>query len=155
MRKTVNVTIDAEGRDKGKVFVVTEMPVWDVDKLAIRVLVACANAGAQIPDDVVHGGLVGLLSMGPVRALALVPYDTVEVVVDRMNACIQIQPSPGVIRALVPDDIEESATLVKLQRAVWDLHVTPFMKGAPWTSAPQESKTHDSPVTPTSREASA
>jgi hypothetical protein len=55
---------------------------------------------------------------------------------DKMMDCIQINPSPKVTRALIDDDIQEVATLLRLRKEILTLHLSFFTAAAPLTSAP-------------------
>lgn len=143
MRKTVTVTIDEAGRDKDKIFIVTEMSAWDAEDWAAQVIFAAMNAGVEIPDDVAHAGLSGLASIG-IEALTKIPYQHAKPLLDAMMTCVQIQPSAGVTRPLIEDDIEEVKTLLRLRKEVVALHIEPFTQDAPLTSAPAKSKTRAS-----------
>ncbi|SEF31348.1 hypothetical protein ABL840_09190 [Variovorax sp. NFACC27] len=124
-RKTAKVTIDAEGRDKGKVFVITEMPAAQSEEWAGRALFAMLNAGVEIPDNLAEAGLAGIAALG-IGALTKVHFDAVKPLLDEMFDCVRIQPNPKdatIVRELVEDDIEEVATRLTLRKAVWGLHV--------------------------------
>ena len=51
-RRTKTYVIADENRDKGKMFLLTEMPALQAEKWAIRAFLALAKAGLVIPDDV-------------------------------------------------------------------------------------------------------
>lgn len=124
-RKTALVTIDARGRDKGKVFVLTELATADSEEWAGRALFALLNSGVEIPDNIAEAGLAGLMAMG-IKAITKLPFDTAKPLLDKMMECVQIQPSPTVVRALVPDDIEEVSTMFRLRKEIWNLHTSFF-----------------------------
>ena len=132
-RKTAIVTISAEGRDKGKVFVLTELSAYEAEDWAGRALFALMNAGVEIPDNIAEAGLAGVAAMG-LKAIAKLPFDSAKPLLDKMMGCIQIQPSPTVTRALIPDDIEEVATLLTLRKQVLGLHMDFSMAAARSTS---------------------
>lgn len=143
------------GRDEGKVFRLREMSATQAEDWAMRALLALTNAGAEIPDEAVNGGMAGLAVMG-VQALAGLKYDAVKPLMDEMFTCVQIQPNPrdaNVVRGLVEDDIEEVSTRLQLRKAVLELHVgfslagDPSMPGAATPDAPTASRiTRTSPV---------
>lgn len=131
-RKTATVTISAEGRDKGKVFVLTELSAYEAEDWAGRALFALMNAGVEIPDNIAEAGLAGVAAMG-LKAIAKLPFDSAKPLLDKMMGCIQIQPSPTVTRALISDDIEEVATLLQLRKQVLGLHMDFSMAATPST----------------------
>ncbi|MDH2051161.1 hypothetical protein [Achromobacter marplatensis] len=121
-RKQATVSISAEGRDKGKVFVLTELPAYEAEDWAGRALFALMNAGVEIPDNIAEAGLAGVAALG-IKALTKLPYDSAKPLLDSMMKCVQIQPSPSVVRPLVDDDIEEVATLLTLRKEILGLHM--------------------------------
>lgn len=132
-RKQATVTISAEGRDKGKVFVLTELSAYDAEDWAGRALFALMNAGVEIPDNIAEAGLAGVAALG-IKAIVKLPFDSAKPLLDKMMGCVQIQPSPNVVRALIDDDIEEVATLLQLRKQVLGLHMDFSMAVAPSTS---------------------
>lgn len=124
-RRTASVTISAEGRDHGKVFILTEMSASQAEKWAARAMLAIGQSGVQIPDDVATAGLAGVAAIG-IQAISGVPWHLAEPLLDEMFRCIAFQPNPAqpdVVRALMEDDIEEIATRVQLREEVISLHL--------------------------------
>jgi hypothetical protein len=139
MRKTSIVTIEAEGRDKGKMFLLTEMGAVQAEKWALRLFFALMNTGVEIPPDIAELGMAGIASMG-LQALSKLPYDAAEPLLDDMWACAQIIPDPSkknVARFLMDDDIEEIGTRIFLRKEIFDLHTGFFTSAASSTSAPE------------------
>lgn len=136
MRKTATVTIAAQGRDTGKVFVITEMSAAASEEWAGRALFAMMNSGVEIPDNIASAGLAGIAAMG-IGALTKVSFDAAKPLLDEMMTCVQIKPSQNVTRALIADDIEEVATLLTLRKEVFNLHLSFFTDGAGSTSDPE------------------
>lgn len=134
-RKVATITIDAQGRDHGKVFVITELSAYAAEEWAGRALFAMLNAGVEIPDNIAKAGLAGVAALG-IGSLSKLSFDAAKPLLDEMMTCVQIQPSPKVIRALIDDDIEEVATLLTLRKEVFNLHLSFFTAGADPTSAP-------------------
>ena len=140
MRKTARITIDKEGRDKGKVFELTEMPAFQAERWANRLIFAIMNAGVDIPQEMMTGGMAAIASAGPVfmeavmRALSQVPYDVAEPLIEELMACVQIVPDPSkqIVRALNMDasDIEELSTIYKLKWETIKLHTDFFTDAA-------------------------
>ncbi|NML93806.1 hypothetical protein [Novosphingobium olei] len=137
MRKHKTVTIDAEGRDKGKSFLIVEKSAWETEKWALQALSVLAKSGMEIPDDVASAGAIGLLAVG-LEAFKRAPYQDVEPLMAAMVDCISFVPDVSakdpmtglpITRALmVPDkfndgDISEIATLLKLRAEVLELHL--------------------------------
>jgi hypothetical protein len=124
-RKQANVTIDGNGRDAGKVFVLTELSAAAAETWAGRALFAMLNAGVEIPDNIAQAGLAGIAALG-INALTKLPFDAAKPLLDEMFECVKIQPSPNVVRALVDDDIEEVLTRLTLRREILKLHIDFF-----------------------------
>ena len=130
-RKTETVIIDAEGRDKGKVFVITEMPASKAEKWAARALLALGRSGVDVPDNIAASGLAGVVALG-VRSFLGLRFEDAEPLLDEMFAsCVAIVPDPdrptvtrgaGGIGALIEDDIEEVSTRIHLRTEVLELH---------------------------------
>jgi hypothetical protein len=124
MRKTLVYTVPTEGRDRGKVFHLTEMPAAAAEKWAIRVLLAVGRAGVDLPPGFENEGMAAFARIG-LEALMRVDFRDAEPLLDEMMACVRIQPKPAdpkIVRELVADDIEEIATRVTLRREVVRLH---------------------------------
>lgn len=134
MRKTETVVISADGRDKGKTFILTEMPALRAERWALRALMALAKSGAQMPEGMERGGMAAIAVAG-LRALQNIEFDEAQVLLDEMIDCIEIMPdprkNPGFKRELVRnmaegDDIEEIATIFTLRQKVFELHTSFF-----------------------------
>lgn len=123
-RKTKIITIDADGRDAGKSFLITEMPASQGEKWAARAFLALAKSGIEVPDNIQDMGLAGIATVG-LQAFGGVPWDLAEPLMDEMFRCVARIPDmskPDVARPLVEDDTEEIGTRVKLRAEVFELH---------------------------------
>lgn len=120
MRKSVIVTITEEGRDKGKKFLLTELPVLQAEKLALRALFALGRGGVEVPKEVMEMGLMGLQMVFLSKVTAMHTED-VEPILDEMMECIKFAAPKGT-RNLFPDDIEELKTLMQLRAQLLVLH---------------------------------
>lgn len=125
MRKEIFVTIDAPGRDLGKVFKLTEWSAIQADRWANRAALAIIKAGGLIPDEILKMGILGIFMVG-VHRLHGIAWSDMEPLLEEMLGCVKIVPTPSnpnVVRALFPDDIEEVSTLTTLRKEVFQLHV--------------------------------
>lgn len=140
-RRQLTIRIDAEGRDKGKVFVLTELPASQAERWALRAVMALGAANAELPDGMELAGLAGLargigvtdgaslLEAFARTALTLftrIPFAQAEELLGIMWVCVQIIPDPGnpsVIRSLIEDDIEEVATRLRLRSEIIKMHL--------------------------------
>lgn len=155
-RNTTNFTVTDDGRDKGKVFLLTEMAASQGEAWAMRVLMALAASNVEVPPDLLRAGMAGMAQLG-IRALAGLKWEVAEPLLAEMWECVQIIPDmskPHIVRTLVDEDIEEILTRVKLRAAVWSLHmdflkaVAPLISGG--SQAPASKKR--SPNTKMSRQ---
>ena len=128
-RNTANYTVTDEGRDQGKVFVLTEMPASRADSWAMRALLALMAGGVEVPPGFDRMGMAAMAEMG-IKALVGLKWEVAEPLLAEMWSCVQIMPDPTkphVIRNLIEEDIEEITTRIKLRAEVWKLH-TGFLK---------------------------
>lgn len=124
-RKDRIFTVTKAGRDEGKTFYITEMPPRVGHRWATRAMLAVANTGIDLSDDVLSGGFAGLVATG-IKSLGKVPADVAQPLLDELLDCVQVIPDaskPNVKRSMVDTDTEEVATLFQLQWEVLDLHV--------------------------------
>ncbi len=131
MRKTATITIETEGRDKGKTFLLTEKSAYDSERWALQALCALANTGIEIPPDISNRGMAGLVSVG-LDAISRLPFHAAEPLVSELMDCVKAIPDankPGTSRPLVEEDIEEVSTLIQLKKEVIELH-TGFFSAA-------------------------
>jgi hypothetical protein len=128
-RAVINFKVTDDGRDKGKVFVLTELPASKAERWAMKVIHALLSTGFQLPDGFENLGMAGIAALG-LQGLSYLPWETVEPLLDEMWDCVQIMPDPSkthIIRSLIDEDIEEIQTRIKLRKAVLELH-TDFLK---------------------------
>lgn len=149
--------VEAEGRDKGKTFVLTEMSSDQAERWAIRFLLALSAGGHEIPDELAETGMAGVaavMSGAPqsneaqrglgamitwaVKAISGLSWKDASPLLDEMMSCVTIQPDPAVpafTRALIPDDVEEIATRFQIRREVFKLHLSFSLGVGPLNSA--------------------
>lgn len=135
MRKHKVVTIAAEGRDKGKSFLVLEMPAMQAEKWAAKALLAMGRAGVEVPDDALGAGALGVLLLG-LAGVQQMRFEDAEPLLDEMLTCIHFVPDPSradpmsgrpITRPLILEgdaaDIEEVSSLLMLRGEAVELHV--------------------------------
>lgn len=122
-RRVKEVSITDEGRDKGKTFIITEMPASQAEKWAARALLVVSRSGVELPEGVEGSGFAGVAVMG-LRALFKVDFEELEPLMDEMMECVTWKPPRPDIpaRALIEADIEEVATRLQLRKEVLELH---------------------------------
>lgn len=160
MRKSKVVTVEAEGRDKGRSFLVTEMGAVAAEKWATRALLALAKSGVEVPDEAVQAGAVAILSAG-VSAFRNMAFEDAEPLLDDMMRCVQFVPDLSrtdplstlpVSRPMMEDDVEEVGTLFRLRSEVIEIHLGFSVAASLSTLA--ETKRANISRTPTSRKRS-
>jgi hypothetical protein len=120
-RREKLVTIEREGRDRGKVFKVVEMPAEQAEEWAYRLLLGLAKAGVEVPEDFFSMSMAGVAAMG-VRALAGLNWEVAKPLLDEMMECVQFMPKSGIARAVFPGEIEEVITRARLREEVIAIH---------------------------------
>ena len=136
-RKVLKLNITDEGRDKGKTFMITEMAARRGHQCATRALFGIMNAGVEIPDNIMSAGFAGVAAIG-IKALGKLSIDVAEPLLEELLDCVVIMPDvkkPEVTRALIDDDLEEIATIFRLQKEVLSLHIDFFTNASSSTSA--------------------
>lgn len=138
MRKTKTIVIESEGRDKGKMFHITELSASQSEAWATRALFVMMNCGVEVPDDLLSAGLAGIAAIG-IKSLSKVPYELAKPLFDEMMECVAVVPDPkqplvrrgyGGVGPMIEDDIEEVSTRLQLRKAVLDLHLDFFLGAA-------------------------
>ncbi|WP_347558576.1 hypothetical protein [Robbsia sp. KACC 23696] len=129
-RKEKTIVIEKEGRDKGKMFIIHEMPPSKAEKWAIRAILALAKSGVEVPDDIANAGMAGIAMLG-LKAFGGLRYEDAEPLLDEMFAMVAVIPDPqnpaikrgcGGVGPLIEDDIEEVMTRLTLRKELFTLH---------------------------------
>jgi hypothetical protein len=128
MRKTKDVI--GVGRDSERVYRITEMPALKAEKWALRALWGIAGAGVEIPDNISKTPFAKLVEIG-LTAIANIPFQQAEPLLDEMLSCISIVMPDGKARARIADDFEEPMTILNLRKEVLDLHLSFFTENLP------------------------
>ena len=124
-RKIANYAVSHEGRDKGKLFLITEMSASRAEAWATRCLLALIGNDTDIPENFADLGMAGLAELG-MRSLGSLKWEVAEPLLAEMMECVQVIPDPKVrhvVRPLIEDDIEEVLTRLNLRMEVWKLHM--------------------------------
>ena len=137
-RKVTLITITDEGRDKGNVYQLTEMPASQAERWAARAFLALAKSGVDVPEDIAQSGIAGWATLG-LRAMAGVAYADAIMLMDEMFTCVRFVPDPGltdqqgnvIVRGLVESDTQEVATRLQLRKELLTLHTGFFIPVAP------------------------
>jgi hypothetical protein len=128
-RKVSYFEVKDEGRDKGKVFELTEMSASAAEQWALRAILAIGRSGVEVPEGIEKAGMSAIAAFG-LNLVMKLPMDEANVLMGQMFDCVKVIPDISkrqITRSLIEDDIEEVATRIKLRKAVFDLHVD-FLK---------------------------
>lgn len=126
--KTKTITIE-KGRDEGKIFVITEMPITKADNWAMRALFAIANGGIDIEGINPNMGMLGMAQVA-IKALSGIKPDVGIPLLDELLECVQVLPSSGNARALIIDsDIKDLSTMFTLRKEVLSIHIDFLTQG--------------------------
>lgn len=118
-RRTAEITVQTDDRDKGKTFLLTEMPAAQAEKWAARAVLALAKSGVQFPDELEGMAAIATVS---VQALSGLTFEAAEPLMDEMFGCIQIVEK-HITRRLTDDDIDEVSTRLMLRGEVLSIHL--------------------------------
>jgi hypothetical protein len=128
-RHTLVYIINEDNRDRGKTFLITEMPARKAESWAMRAIIALMANNADLPEGFEHAGMAGMAEVG-MRALTGLKWDVVEPLMEEMMQCVEYIPDPSKMyrkRKIIDEDIEEIMTRINLRAEVWKLH-TDFLK---------------------------
>lgn len=153
-RHTRTITIEDEGRDKGKVFILTEMPATAAEKWATQVGYLLSQAGISEGAKAQESGMAGLASI-PLESVASLKA-LQDPSLDAWWECVRYQhradQMPQPILQGEACQIEEIATVQRLRIAVLELHVGFFSAESASTSVSSSTRRPTVPsVTRTSR----
>ena len=141
MRKEVEYTITDEGRDKGKIYLLREMPARQAAHWAVKLFTALVNSGFQVSDEMMRGGMAAVAAAGfdSVRRLQAVDANAL---IDELMTCVLMRRDPkntNLAAPLLDGDIEEVGTYFALAAEVFKLH-TGFSLAADKSNSTQDSK---------------
>lgn len=126
-RKTYRLTVNSEGRDKGKTFVLTELSALDIERWTVRLVLALGKNGVTLPDVQADSGFAGIA--GVLWALiAQITPEEAENLLATMLEGLKIDEGK-ISRELVDGDIEEATTLLSIRMAWVELHAGFFKQG--------------------------
>lgn len=124
-RKEVTFIVDAEGRDKGKEFLITEMSAYDADEMSQDIFRAMGDSGfSSIPADVIAMGCAGLATVG-LSVLSASSPEVARSMRDRLMATVQVvitHKGEQQVRPVNPIDFEEVATIRTLMDKVFKVN---------------------------------
>lgn len=151
-RKTKTLVIES-GRDQGKSFLITEMPVTRADKWANTALLAMLRGGVDVEnvnfplivDTITSKGnapkidpVGGMLELARITTAGLgnVTETVGQELLDQLiNDCAQVISSGGIVRQMlsIDDEIEDLKTLWMLRKESFLLHIDFLADGSSQT----------------------
>lgn len=142
MRHVKDVTIEANNRDHGKTFRLTEMSALAAERWATKAAVLLSKAGTEGIRD---GGGMGALTGGKMTdlaSLAALQDPSLDSWIDCVTYIHDPRHPPQPIYSGEGCQIEEVSTLTKLRIAVLELHIGFFTQGDQSTSGSPSKETH-------------
>lgn len=126
-RKTKQFTIEAEGRDLNKTFLLTEMSAAKAEDWAIRILLALGAANVDIPDGALQLGMAALAEIGLMKLFAINAVQMRPLLAELMECAVFIpnaqKPQVTVPYPMYETQIEEVKTLLSIKWEVLKLHL--------------------------------
>jgi hypothetical protein len=130
-RKTIKYLVNDEGRDKNKLFIITEMSARTAESWAVRALMALLKNNIEVPSETMSMAMMAEVGF---KAIGGLEWGVAKPLLDEMLDCVKIVPDPQkpyVTRSLIDEDIEEVKTLMNLRLEVWNLHTDFFRSAVP------------------------
>lgn len=125
MRKSIEIAVAAENRDKGKRFRITEMAAPAAEEWGMRALTILGRSGVELPAEAIGGNMLAIAAFG-LQAIIQADFDAAKPLLAEMMGCVKLlQTTEGgstTERPLYPDDVEEVSTLSWLRDNVLELH---------------------------------
>ncbi len=126
-RKTLTYVVESSGRDKGKTFLLTEMPATKAEDWAIRAILALGAANIEVPDGALQLGMAALAEIG-LKKLFAIDALTLKPLLSELMECVEFVPNPQKpqVKLTYPtfeSQIEEVQTLLALKWEVLNLHL--------------------------------
>lgn len=153
--KTADWTVPEEGRDKGKVFRLTEMPAYRAEDWATRAIRAANRAGVKVDPSMAAYGMQAVAAIG-IEGLVMMDPEESRPLMREMLGCARLVPNPqqapDFTRDILESDIEEPQTITALKIAIVRLHINFSSAGASQNSLKTSASTTpaiSSPNTPT------
>lgn len=137
MRRTATISIDRDGRDKGGVFVLTEMPAILATEWFLRAMQLLARSGVDVPPHIMQLGAAGFVTIGigsVLTGLGKAPWHEVKALLDELLTCVTSYQPPTAVAPVtrwdvIKTQIEEPSTILQLHEEVVSLHLGFSLRG--------------------------
>ena len=123
-RASKTITIEAEGRDRGKVFRLEKLSPVALEDWIARTLLAMGKARLEIPENFRTMSGIDLITVA-IDNFGKLVWSDAKLLLAEMLACVSVpdESAAGGFRAMVEDDIDELATLLQLRSEIVQLHM--------------------------------
>lgn len=121
-RRTIDIAIEAEGRDKGRVYRITEMPASVGEQWALDAINGVARSGLVHVSDLKDTPMAGLAALGVQAFMGMAKADLQPLLAQMFSCVTRVMPAAPQGRLLQEEDIEEVTTRLKLRREIFELH---------------------------------
>jgi hypothetical protein len=157
MLKTKEVEITAENRDKGRKYLLTEMPALQAERWARHAIMAMNREDLDIQSEIAALGMFGFI-LGGMQALAGGNVPAVDELMDQMLRQIQIVEEHVTRPMQAEGDVWEVLTLKTLRQELIELHMgftfAELVSMLKATSAPTPQDSQTTQTSPISSETS-
>lgn len=124
---------DVGGRDGGKTFIITEMSALDGERWATRFLRSLVRSNIELPHGLTAEMGWSALAWVGVKALGGMDWQEARDLLDELLACVKIMRDArnpeATTMPLLPDDVQEISTLLRLRVEAFSLHARPSLPG--------------------------
>lgn len=129
-RKTKTLTID-KGRDEGKTFLITEMPLLKADKWASKALFALMRGGQGIEGIDPKNGMMEMAKVAISAFKNLNNDEGMELINELLFDCVQIVPTGGEPRQVEwESEVEDISTMFNLRLESFKIHIDFLIAGS-------------------------
>lgn len=122
MLKEKYVTIDAENRDKGRTYLIKEMPALKAERWVRHAAAAINRTDLNIREELQQLGMLGFYLCG-FQALAGGEIDKIDVLMDEMLGQIWVVEDKATRPAVMEGDMWELSTIKTLRVELIELHM--------------------------------
>lgn len=130
MRRVETLTVEFDGRDKGKSFNINEMPAYQAEEWFTRAVMLLAKSGLEVPPDIMDRGAMAFVAMAAglaIGGLSKCNFEEVRPLLQQMMECVEYvnpaAPDMPIKGYLMLQQIEEPRTILWLREKIISLHL--------------------------------